>query len=98
MRIDYAEMAKGKKLCVHTPFEVSEGVRVVLDIMNSSELMTPYFECGNYQPRSPGIPVLISLADLGYELNMDGQTLGRPRSCITYQTMRLLSDRTTFSS
>ena len=74
MRIDYTKMAKGTKLCVHImSSEVSEGLRVV-DIINLSELVTPWFESRIHQPRSPGR--YASLADLGYKVNMDGW--GRP--------------------
>jgi len=47
----------------NTPLEASFNSSI------SSELMTPYFESGKYQPISR--VTLASLADLGYEVNMD---------------------------
>lgn len=72
VRIDYNKMARGTKLCVHMSFEVSEALRVAVDITNSFELTTLYFESRKYQPKRTGRYSYASVADLGYEVNMDG--------------------------
>lgn len=67
-----------------TPLEAS------FNSSKSSELMTPYFESGKYQPISR--VTLASLADLGYEVNMDGADPWLPDKIDNSTAVRHLSN------